>query len=126
MISGLFMIKQLGLLYYIRLFIPLLVLGHLLVSKTHPIAFSVVQDYFIYENSSNNPCHKICLDENNKTPIKCGNNYCSGSSFFTTSFPLFGFEKFLTGETGNRFFLYDDPPYSSFFNSIWIPPKIKD
>ncbi|AZA83689.1 hypothetical protein C1637_14395 [Chryseobacterium lactis] len=103
-------------------------LFHIFIQKTDYSRFSVavLTIFHDFQTDSKQKCNKIYLEENNKTPIKCNSNYCSNSSlFFTASFPSFGFDKFIGVEIFNRFFLYDDPPYSSYFNSIWIPPKIK-
>lgn len=103
-------------------------LTYLLISKADYSNFSttILNAYHSFKVDSHKECHKIYLEENNKTPIKCNNNYCYNfSSFFTASLPYFRFGKLIDQDIENRFFLYDDPPYSSFFNSIWIPPKIK-
>jgi|GEM_PF-3098670 len=123
-----FMTGKNGILHGIQIVSIFLILVHFLIPKTENTTFSPIE-ITSNSNSEESPqkkCNKTSLEENNKTPIQCNNNYCSNSSlFFTTSFPSFGFEKFMDPEIRNGFFLYDDPPYSSFFNSIWIPPKIK-
>ncbi|REC45405.1 hypothetical protein DRF67_15815 [Chryseobacterium pennipullorum] len=104
-----------------------LMLFHLSIYKAdYNRLFTTISSAFhLFKTDSEHECNKMSLQENNKTPIKCNSNYCSNSSpFFTVSFPSFGFEKFIGKEVSGRFFLYNDPPYSSFFNSIWIPPKI--
>jgi len=123
-----FMGKRNGLWQYIQVFNICLMLVHLVILKTENSEFSSIKikQNYSQEDASHKKCNKIDLEENNRTPIKCNSNYCSGFSlFFTTSFHSFAFEKFMDQEINNRYFLYDDPPYSSFFNSIWIPPKIK-
>lgn len=122
-----FMVRKKGLSHYIKVFNICLILIHLLILKTENTSFSTAETKSQYslKETSHKKCNKIFLEENNKTPIKCNSNYCSNFSlFFTVSFSSFGFEKFMDSEICKRFFLYDDPPYSSFFNSIWIPPKI--
>lgn len=122
------MIKQIGLLYYIRIPGIFLMLAYLLISKADYSNFSttILNTYHRFKTDSHKECHKTYLEENNKTPIKCNSNYCYNfSSFFTASFPCFRFGKLIDQDIENCFFLYDDLRYSSFFNSIWIPPKIK-
>lgn len=123
-----FMGERNGLWRYIQVFNVFLMLVHLVILKTENSQFSSIKikQNYSQEETSHKKCNKIDLEENNRTPIKCNSNYCSGFSlFFTASFHSFAFEKFMDQEIHNRYFLYDDPPYSSFFNSIWIPPKIK-
>lgn len=116
--------KQTDLLHYIKIAGLFLMLSLLFIHKADYSRFSTTV-LNIFQTNSNQKCNKIYLEENNKTPIKCNSNYCSNFSlFFTASFPSFGFEKFIGKGVGDRFFLYDDPPYCLFFNSIWIPPKI--
>ncbi len=119
--------KYTDLSYYIRIAGLFLILSHLFILKTDDSKrFTIDLNIFQrFQEGSHQKCNRIYLEENNKTPIKCNSNYCSSFSlFFTVSFPSFGFEKFMGKKSGDRFFLYDDPPYCSFFNSIWIPPKI--
>ncbi|RXM39143.1 hypothetical protein BOQ62_13815 [Chryseobacterium sp. CH21] len=100
---------------------------HLVILKTENSSLSSlnINQNYSQEETSHKECDKNSLEENNRTPIKCNSNYCSSFSlFFTASVHSFAFEKFMDQEISNRHFLYDDPPYSSFFNSIWIPPKI--
>ena len=99
---------------------------HLFIFKSDYNNFSaMILNTYHHIKADSHQCNKIYLQENNRTPMKCNNNYCySSSSFFTASFPYFKFSKIADQDVENRFFLYDDPPYSSFFNSIWIPPKI--
>ncbi|MDN3694325.1 hypothetical protein QWZ06_19580 [Chryseobacterium tructae] len=114
-------------MYYIKIAGLFLVLFHLLIHKADYSSFSttVLNTFHNFQTDSHQKCNKTYLEENNKVPLKCNSNYCSSfSSFFTASFPSFGFEKFMGKEVGDRFFLYDDAPYYSFFYSIWIPPKI--
>lgn len=121
------MTEKNGILHGIQIISIFLILLHFLIPKTESTVFSTIE-ITSNSNSEESPqkkCNKTFLEENNKTPIKCNTNYCSNSSlFFTASFHSFGFEKFMDPEVSSRYFLYDDPPYSSFFNSIWIPPKI--
>lgn len=122
-----FMVIKNGLTHYIQVFNICLMLIHLLILKTENSSFftAEIKSQYSLKETSHKKCNKIFLEENNKTPIKCNSNYCSGFSlFFTASFHSFAFEKFMDQEISNRHFLYDDPPFSSFFNSIWIPPKI--
>lgn len=119
--------KHIDVLHSIKIIGLFLMLFYLFSYKTDYSRFSttVLNIFQSVQADSNLKCNKIYLKENNKTPIKCNSNYCSGFSLlFTASFPSFGFEKFLGKALGHRFVLYDDPPYCSFFNSIWIPPKI--
>ncbi|ASK29353.1 hypothetical protein CEY12_04235 [Chryseobacterium sp. T16E-39] len=122
------MVKQIGLLHHTKVLSVFLLLTHLFIFKADYTHFS--KSLFNAYRSSSVDSHKECskkyLEENNKTPIKCNNNYCNSfSSFFTASFSYFRLGKLMDRNIKDRFFLYDDPPYSSFFNSIWIPPKIK-
>ncbi len=122
-----FIEKRKGLWQYIQVFNIGVILLHLIILKTENSRFSSTgtKQNYSQEETSHKKCNKNFLEENNRTPIKCNSNYCSGFSlFFTASFHSFAFEKFMDQETSNRYFLYDDPPYSSFLNSIWIPPKI--
>lgn len=119
--------KYTDLLNYIKVAGLFLILSHLFILKANDSNLSTIglNIFQHFQTDSNQKCNRVYLEENNKTPIKCNSNYCSNFSlFFTVSFPPFGFEKFIGKESGDRFFLYDDPPYYSFFNSIWIPPKI--
>lgn len=119
--------KYTDLLHYIKIAGLFLILSHLFTLNTdYGKRFTIDLNVFQrFQADSNQKCNRIYLEENNKTPIKCNSNYCSNFSlFFTVSFSSFGFEKFIGKESGDQFFLYDDPPYYSFFNSIWIPPKI--
>ena len=119
--------KHIDLLNYIKIAGLFLVVFHLLIDKADYNRFSatVLDTFHSFQEDSHQGCTKIYLEESNKTPIKCNSNYCSNFSLsFIASFSSFGFEKFIGKELGCRFFLYDDAPYCSFFNSIWIPPKI--
>ena len=120
------MVKEVGLVHYIRVFSIFLMLTHLFLSNANYSNFSttLLNTFHHFEADSHKEGGKTHLKENNITPIKCSGNYCSNfSSFFTASFATFRFNR-IDQDLNNRFFLYDDPPYSSFFNSIWIPPKI--
>lgn len=120
------MVKRIGLLHHIRVLGIFLMLTHLFISNTNYTNFSktVFNTYTQFKSDSHKECDKTSLRENNTTPIKCNGNYCSNfSSFFTASFSSFRFSRFDL-DLKDGFFLYNDPPYSSFFNSIWIPPKI--
>lgn len=122
-----FMGKRNGLWQYIQVFNICVILLHLIILKTENSRFSSIntKQHYSQEATSHKKCNKIYLEENNRTPIPCNSNYCSAFSlFFMASSHSFTFEKFMDQEINNRYFLYDDPPYSSFFNSIWIPPKI--
>lgn len=124
---GKFMMKEIGLWHYVRVFNIFLMLTHLFIFKTDysHLSLKALNTYHRFKANSHKKCSKIYLQENNRTPIKCNNNYCySFSSFFVASFSSFRCHKSIDQDLENRFFLYDDPPYSSFFNSIWIPPKI--
>lgn len=121
------MVKQIGLLHYTRVLSLFLMLTHLFISTTSYNSFSTTlfSTYQHFNSNAHQECDQTSLKENNRTPIKCNGNYCSNfSSFFTASFTSFRFKGF-EESLESRFFLYNDPPYSSFFNSIWIPPKIK-
>jgi Na+/melibiose symporter-like transporter len=122
-----FMGKRNGLWQYLQVFTIFVIVLHLVILKTENTKLSSPETKHLYsqEKTSHKKCNKLDLADNNRTPIQCNSNYCSGFSlFFTASFHSFAFEKFMDQEISNRYFLYDDPPYSSFFNSIWIPPKI--
>lgn len=113
--------------YYIKIAGLFLILIHLFINKADYNKFStaVSTTFHSFLTDSHQGCNKIYLEEKNKTPIKCNSNYCPNISlFFTASFTSFGFEKFIGKKLSDRFFPYDDAPYCSFFNSIWIPPKI--
>lgn len=119
------MVKQIGLWHYIKVLSIFLMLTHLLIIQSGTNSFTAPTTVFFHiKETSHKECDKVILKENNTTPVKCNGNYCSGfSSLFTAPFSSFTFGRF-EKDVKNRFFLYDDPSYSSFFNSIWIPPKI--
>lgn len=120
-------LKQTGLLHYIKILSVFLVLSHLFILKADYNRFStaVLKTFHHFKIDSEQECNRMYLEHNTKSPMKCNSNYCNNfSSFFTTSFSSFTFNSLWGRDIRNRFFLYNDPAYSSFFNSIWIPPKI--
>ncbi len=120
-------LQQIDLLHYIKVGILFLMLFHVFIQKVNYSSFTttILNTLHHFQTNPHHQCNKAYLEESNKTPIKCNSNYCSNLSlFFTTSFSSFEFEKFMGKETDTRFFLYDDPSYYSFFNSIWIPPEM--